>query len=90
MSHVLEHCQEPSQALEHAGRVLKPGGSLVVEVPNAESRGSKYFGTSWFHADYGLNIHVHANDRTDTSTREIFYCEPAGWSILDCVSTLAS
>jgi 2-polyprenyl-3-methyl-5-hydroxy-6-metoxy-1,4-benzoquinol methylase len=41
MHHVLEHIADPRAALIRLAQWLKPGGVMVVEVPNAES---------WFHA----------------------------------------
>ena len=69
MSHVLEHCHEPMQALTNAARVLNQTGILVVEVPNAASFGSKYYGTSWYHADYGRHMNFF-NERSLTLAME--------------------
>jgi SAM-dependent methyltransferase len=37
MFHVLEHLYEPASYLEAAHRLLRPGGRLIVQVPNASS-----------------------------------------------------
>ena len=34
MFHVLEHLENPIRDLSHLGQFLKPGGKLVIEVPN--------------------------------------------------------
>lgn len=36
MFHVLEHLYDPAEYLEAAHRLLRPGGKLIVQVPNAD------------------------------------------------------
>ena len=49
--HVLEHTHSPREVLDEAYRVLKPGGLLIVGVPNGGSVMFRLFGTYWFHLD---------------------------------------
>lgn len=48
---VLEHMSSPLEVLEQCRRLLKPGGKIVIGVPNFESWQSKYAGAEWFHLD---------------------------------------
>lgn len=45
--HSLEHHPSPRQALERAGRLLKPGGELLVVVPNYASWERRLMGRRW-------------------------------------------
>ncbi len=47
MWQVLEHVQNPRQTVEAATKLLRPGGLLVIEVPNIESRSFAEFGEHW-------------------------------------------
>jgi SAM-dependent methyltransferase len=47
MAHVLEHTHSPRMYLQEAFRILKPGGTLAVAVPNIDSQSAKAFGASW-------------------------------------------
>lgn len=49
--HSLEHLRQPAKALNHAARLLVPGGLLVVAVPNAASLQARAFGDRWFALD---------------------------------------
>ena len=47
MWHFLEHDYDPMRSLATAHRVMKPGGTLVVEVPRLDSRTFSWFGDRW-------------------------------------------
>lgn len=49
--HVLEHVRAPHQTLRRIRRMLKAGGSLLISLPNAESRQAKRFASAWLHHD---------------------------------------
>ena len=49
--HVFEHLVEPRLTMESAFRWLKPGGYLVLSLPNVESWQSRVFRGRWLHHD---------------------------------------
>jgi 2-polyprenyl-3-methyl-5-hydroxy-6-metoxy-1,4-benzoquinol methylase len=49
--HVLEHLREPVAAVREVHRILRPGGKLVVAVPNFSSLQARWAGPAWFHLD---------------------------------------
>lgn len=49
--HVLEHLPDSKAVLTRCRRLLRPGGLLVVAVPNFESLQAMATGRSWFHLD---------------------------------------
>ena len=49
--HVLEHVEDPRGALEAIAGWLRPGGGLVLGVPNLASWQARIGGTRWFHLD---------------------------------------
>jgi 2-polyprenyl-3-methyl-5-hydroxy-6-metoxy-1,4-benzoquinol methylase len=51
MWHVLEHMTAPREILAQAFRLLRPGGTLVVEVPNLGSWQARMGPRYWFHLD---------------------------------------
>jgi 2-polyprenyl-3-methyl-5-hydroxy-6-metoxy-1,4-benzoquinol methylase len=47
----LEHTNEPRANLREAKRIIKRGGSLIVQAPNAASYQARFFGADWFALD---------------------------------------
>lgn len=47
----LEHTNEPRANLKRARRIIKTGGSLIVQLPNAASYQARFFGGDWFALD---------------------------------------
>ena len=47
----LEHTNQPRSTLVEARRILKPGGSLIVQLPNADSYQLRLFSGHWFALD---------------------------------------
>jgi hypothetical protein len=74
MFHVLEHLPDPREALAYAGGLLKPGGSLILQVPNAASFQARLFGPRW----YGLDVPRHLINFTPQSL--VLLLEQAGFS----------
>lgn len=51
MWHVLEHVPDPVEALRRVARLLRPGGLLLLGVPNIDSIEACIFGRRWFSLD---------------------------------------
>ncbi|MFL5822014.1 MAG: class I SAM-dependent methyltransferase [Solirubrobacteraceae bacterium] len=49
--HVLEHVQDPRPALRRIADWLRPGGGLLVGVPNLDSLQARLGGPRWYHLD---------------------------------------
>lgn len=49
--HVLEHVPDPRATLTEAKRLLKPGGTLLLALPNAGSLEAKLFRATWYPLD---------------------------------------
>ena len=49
--HSLEHLEDPADALERIRGWLRPGGTLIVAVPNLAGLQSRIGGDRWFHQD---------------------------------------
>ena len=57
-SHVIEHVHDPLEFLRESGRVLKPGGRVVVVTPNTESLGRRRLGAAWIGLDPPRHLHL--------------------------------
>lgn len=60
-NHSLEHISDPSGAVAAALRLLRPGGTITIAVPNFGSWHRRAFGSAWFQLD--LPRHLQHFDR---------------------------
>lgn len=49
--HSLEHVAAPRATVERLLELLKPGGHMIIAVPNRASWQARLFGRRWFHID---------------------------------------
>lgn len=62
MNNVLEHCPDPSSIISECYKILKPGGRLVIDVPNFNSPIRRLFGTFWAHLDAPRHLFHFSSD----------------------------
>lgn len=61
--HVLEHIPDPQSTLHAVARLLRPGGVLLVAVPNVGSPEARWGRDGWFHLDVPRHL-VHFDGPT--------------------------
>jgi SAM-dependent methyltransferase len=74
--HVVEHLEAPRAALAAVHAALRPGGHLLVEVPNAESAAAGRRGASW----QPLDLPYHVGHYGPRSLRTLL--ERSGFAVL--------
>ncbi len=57
--HVVEHLEDPRGALGQVHAALRPGGHLLIEVPNAESAAARRRGAAWAPLDLPYHVGHH-------------------------------
>jgi 2-polyprenyl-3-methyl-5-hydroxy-6-metoxy-1,4-benzoquinol methylase len=57
MWHVLEHVHQLHDRMNKIGEILKPGGTLIIAVPNSDSWDARFYGKFW--AAYDLPRHLY-------------------------------
>jgi SAM-dependent methyltransferase len=68
--HVLEHVTTPVELLAEIRRLLRPGGVLLVSVPNFGSPEARATGAGWFHLDVPRHLIHFTPETLDASLRQ--------------------
>jgi SAM-dependent methyltransferase len=62
LSHVFEHLPDPAETLAEIARVLRPGGSIVLWLPNAGSLPARLLGDYWMGWDAPRHLYAYTPD----------------------------
>ena len=60
-NHSFEHLNNPHETLDEMARILKPGGTLFIGVPDTSGLMAKVFGPEWYYT--GAPVHTINYDR---------------------------
>jgi SAM-dependent methyltransferase len=74
--HVLEHLIDPRPVLAEVRRILRPGGRVVLQVPNIDSWQSRLLGPKW----RGLDVPRHIIDYSAGSLQSLL--ESTGFAVM--------
>lgn len=75
---VLEHLHQPTQSLLEVRRILRPGGWLVLRVPNLASWDARLFGESWSGLDAPRHLSVYSPATLRATLEKAGFCVE-GW-----------
>lgn len=59
---VFEHVLNPKETLAEIGRVLKPGGFVVIHTPNPTCPEARLFGSNWIGWERPRHLHLYTPD----------------------------
>jgi SAM-dependent methyltransferase len=90
MFHVLEHLADPLAALRAVARRVKPGGTLILGIPNIASWQARVVGPGWMHLDAPRHLCHFSPRAIETALRasgfridhldfRSFEHDPVGW-----------
>jgi SAM-dependent methyltransferase len=58
LSHALEHMSDPAGVMQSVRRMVRPGGTVVVRLPLADSEAWDRYGTNWVQLDAPRHLFV--------------------------------
>ena len=70
LNHVFEHLADPAGALRDAGRLLAPGGTLLIRIPVADSWAWRTYGADWAQLDAPRHFFLHTRASMDRVAAE--------------------
>lgn len=76
MSHVLEHTRHPGRVLENIAKLLRPGGIVVVHVPNGGSLQALHGWLDWPWSNYPEHLYFFTRESFEVSFKRVgMQCE---------------
>ncbi|MCD6297308.1 MAG: class I SAM-dependent methyltransferase [Deltaproteobacteria bacterium] len=64
--HVIEHMPNPNNFMCEITRILKKKGRLVIETPNSQALGRRWFGTNWYANEVPRHLVLYNTDNLNS------------------------
>jgi len=77
--HSLEHFRDPRAAVESASKLLAPGGTLMIAVPDAGGLQARLAGAHWFHLDVPRHLFHFTSNALDQLIRRLGMSVKRSW-----------
>jgi 2-polyprenyl-3-methyl-5-hydroxy-6-metoxy-1,4-benzoquinol methylase len=74
MDQVLEHMADPVGVLRGVARILRPRGTAIVSMPNANGLGAAVFGGRWVHWHAPYHLHFFSVDSLRSAAEKAGLC----------------
>jgi len=65
LHHSFEHMWNPSEILNAAARLLKPGGCCLIRIPVVPSHAWEHYGVNWIQIDAPRHFYLHSRKSMD-------------------------
>ena len=63
---MIEHMPNPNNFMCEITRILKKGGRLVIETPNSQALGRRWFGTNWYANEVPRHLVLYNTDNLNS------------------------
>ena len=75
MHHSLEHMADQQAVIQHAFRILNPGGKLIIRIPTSDSWAYRHYGAEWAQIDPPRHFYLHSRKSIENLVKKFGFSD---------------